>query len=95
MLSHSSSPNSENRRIAVHTADGVEQYPIVHVERTSVSDTYRLHIDSSAGAWLPAGTYDATIHGKQRVSGSLGIIDYLVTDEGIQFVGLFHVQSSE
>lgn len=63
----------------------------MHVERTSVPDTYRLHIDSSAGAWLRAGTYDATIYGKQRVSGSLALIDYDVTDDGILFVGLFTV----
>ena len=39
--------------------------------------------------------HGATIHGKQRVSGCLALIDYVVTDDGILFVGLFHTYSSE
>ena len=84
----------DRRGITVHTDDGVQHYPIVHVERTSVPETYRLHIDSSAGAWLRAGTDDATNYGKQRVIGSLALIDYDVTDEGIRFVGLFTATDS-
>jgi hypothetical protein len=83
------------RRITVYIGDEVQHYPIVQIGRTSMPDNYRLYIDSSAGTWLRAGSYDATIDGKERVSGSLGIIDYTVTNSGIQFVGLLHVRKSE
>jgi hypothetical protein len=82
---------SEKRRIAVRVDDETHHLPVVHVERTSVPETFKLRIGLEGMAWLPAGAYEATIHGKRTVSGSLDIIDYDVTDEGIFFVGLFTV----
>jgi hypothetical protein len=86
---------SEKRRIAVRVDDEIQHFPVVHVERTSVPETFRLRIGSEGMAWLPAGAYEATIHGKRTAAGSLDIIDYDVTDDGIFFVGLFTVANEQ
>ena len=52
--------NRPQRWISVHMPEGLEHYPIANAERTSVPDTYRLHIDSRAGAWLPVSEYGVT-----------------------------------
>ena len=63
------------RRISIHTDKGIQHYAVVSVERTTVANTYKLHIDSHGAACLQAGSHDATIWGKQEVSGSLALID--------------------